>query len=112
MSHYYKLAFTTFRIFGSLVVIYSLLSSGYVLITARIVTLAKAGLSDGATTPSTVTVIARFLPVLFYLVFGILVFAFSKQLAKLASRESIANSSTTLPYYRLCSLVDNKSRST
>jgi membrane protein DedA with SNARE-associated domain len=70
MTHYYKLAFTTFRIIGSLVSIYSLLSVGYVLITAP------------ATVPS--TVIATLLPAFFYLLLGILVCVFSKQLARLA----------------------------
>lgn len=70
MTHYYKLAFTMFRIIGSLVSIYSLLSLGYVLITAR------------PTVPS--TVIATLLPAFFYLLLGILVFVFSKQLARLA----------------------------
>lgn len=70
MSHYYKLAFTTFRIIGSLITVYSLLSFGYVLITAP------------RTVPS--TVIASLLPAFFYLLFGILVFVFSKQLARLA----------------------------
>ena len=70
MSHYYKLALTTFRIVGSLITLYSLLSFGYVLIT----------------TPRTVpsTVIASLLPALFYLLFGIVVFVLSKWLAKLA----------------------------
>jgi len=70
VSHYYELAFTAFRIIGSLVTIYSLLSCGYVLITAR------------PTVPS--TLIATLLPALFYLLFGVLVFALSRWLAKLA----------------------------
>jgi VanZ family protein len=70
MGHYYKLAFTAFRILGSLVTIYSLLSLGYVLITVR------------PTVPS--TIIATFLPAFTYLLFGILVFVFSKQLARVA----------------------------
>jgi hypothetical protein len=70
MSHYYKLAFTAFRIVGSLITIYSLLGLGYVLITFR------------PTVPS--TVIATFLPTFTYLLLGILVLVFSKQLAKLA----------------------------
>ncbi len=70
MSHYYKLAFVIFRIIGSLVTIYSLLSLGYVLITFR------------PTVPS--TVIATFLPAFTYLLLGILVFVFSKQLARVA----------------------------
>ena len=70
MSHYYKLAFTAFRIVGSLITIYSLLSLGYALITFR------------PTVPS--TVIATFLPAFAYLLLGILVLVFSKQLAKLA----------------------------
>jgi VanZ family protein len=77
MSHYYKLAFTTFRITGSLIAIYSLLSSVYVLITARIASWAFA-------TPVPDTLIAKSIVVFFYLLLGILVFAFSKQLAKLA----------------------------
>lgn len=79
MSHYYKLAFTTFRITGILITIYSLLSCGYVLIAARIVSWASA-------TPVPDTLIAKSIPVFFYLLLGILVFAFSKQLAKLAVR--------------------------
>jgi hypothetical protein len=77
MSHYYKLAFTTFRITGILITIYSLLSSVYVLIAARIASWAAA-------TPVPDTLIVRFIPVFFYLLLGILVYAFSKQLAKLA----------------------------
>jgi VanZ family protein len=77
MSHYYKLAFTTFRIIGSLIAIYSLLSSVYVLITARIASWAAA-------TPVPDTLIVKFIPVFFYLLLGILVFAFSKQLARMA----------------------------
>jgi hypothetical protein len=84
MTHYYKLAFTTFRIIGSLITIYSLLSSGYVLLTVRYVIFATADNSDApAAIPSTTMVIAKFLPVLFYLLLGVLIFAFSKQLAKL-----------------------------
>jgi VanZ family protein len=77
MSHYYKLAFTTFRIIGSLIIIYSLLSSVYVLIAARTASWAAAA-------PVPDALIAKFVPVFFYLLLGILVFAFSKQLAKLA----------------------------
>jgi hypothetical protein len=69
MTHYYNLAFTTFRIIGSLITIYSLLSCGYVLITAR------------PTEPS--TIIAGLLPAFFYLLFGILLFIFSRGLARL-----------------------------
>jgi hypothetical protein len=76
MSHYYKLAFTTFRIIGSLIAIYSLLSSVYVLIAARIARWAAPPVPDNF--------FAQFIPVFFYLLLGILVFAFSKQLAKLA----------------------------
>ena len=70
MTHYYKLAFITFRIIGSLVAVYSLLSLGYILITVR------------PTVPS--TVIASFVPAFFYLLLGILIFVFSKQLTRLA----------------------------
>ena len=70
MSHYYKIAFTAFRIVGSLITIYSLLSLVYVLITFR------------PTVPS--TVIATFLPALTYLILGIIIFVFSKQLARVA----------------------------
>lgn len=70
MAHYYNLAFITFRIIGSLVSIYSLLSCGYVL------------LINSSNGPS--TIVAALLPAFFYLLFGILVFVFSKQLARLA----------------------------
>lgn len=76
MSHYHNLAFTTFRITGILITIYSLLSSVYVLIAARIAIWAAPPVPDHF--------FARFIPVLFYLLLGILVFVFSKQLAKLA----------------------------
>ena len=84
MGHYYKLAFITFRIIGSLIAFYSLLSLGYVLLTIRYVLLASYDVSGGTTVPSTAAAIAKFVPVVFYLLLGLLIFAFSKQLAKLA----------------------------
>ncbi len=66
----FKLAFIAFRIIGSLITAYSLLALGYVLITFR------------PTVPS--TVIATFLSTFTYLLLGILVFVFSKQLARAA----------------------------
>jgi VanZ family protein len=77
MSHYYKLAFTTFRVTGILIVIYSLFTGVYVLIAARIVSAASA-------TAVPDTLIAKFILVFFYLLLGILIFAFSKQLARMA----------------------------
>lgn len=77
MSHYYNLAFTTFRIIGSLIAFYSLLSSVYVLVAASIA-------ERASNTPAPETLIAQFIPVVFYLLLGILILAFSKQLAKLA----------------------------
>ena len=84
MDHYSKLAFITFRIIGSLVAFYSLLSLAYVLLTIRYVLLASDAVSGGTTVPSTGAAIARFMPVAFYLLLGLLIFAFSRQLAKLA----------------------------
>ena len=83
MTHYYKLAFITFRIIGSLITFYSLLSFGYVSITVQYIW-ATADPNDGAPLPNTGGVIAKFLPVLFYLLLGLLIIVFSKQLAKLA----------------------------
>ena len=84
MDHYYKLAFITFRIIGSIIAFYSLLSLGYVLLTIRYVLLTSYDVSGGTNVPSTAAAIAKFVPSVFYLLLGLLIFAFSKQLAKLA----------------------------
>ena len=84
MTHYYKLAFITFKIIGSLITFYSLLSFGYVLLNVRYDRIAAAGLSGGTIETSTGAVVAKFLPVFFYLLLGLLIFVLSKQLAKLS----------------------------
>jgi uncharacterized membrane protein (DUF485 family) len=67
MTHYHKLAFTTTRIISTLVIIYSVLSFGYILITYT-----RGHL------------ITSLLPAVFYLLLGVILFVFSKQIAKLA----------------------------
>jgi hypothetical protein len=69
VSHYFKLAFTTFRIVSTIVIIYSLLSFGYSLMVTRPASIGAA--------------IAALLPNFFYLLFGVLLFVLSKWLAKL-----------------------------
>lgn len=67
MTHYHKLAFTTIRVISTLIIIYSVLSFGYILITY---------LKDH--------LITTLLPAFFYLLLGVILFALSKQIVKLA----------------------------
>jgi hypothetical protein len=69
MTHYHKLAFTAIRVFSTLVIIYSVLSLPYVL----------------RTYPQG-NLIGSLVPVGFYLLLGILLFVFSKQIVKVAVR--------------------------
>ena len=72
MTHYYKLAFTTFRVVGIILIIFSLLSCGYGLLVPRPTSIGAA--------------IVTLLPAIFYLLLGILLFTLKKQLASLATK--------------------------
>ena len=67
MTHYHKLAFTIIRVISTLVIIYSVLSFGYVLIVHT---------QD--------RLIVTLLSPVFYLLLGIIIFVFSKQIVELA----------------------------
>lgn len=67
VTHYYKLAFTSIRVIGILIVIYSVMSVGYVLL------IHPQGY-----------LITNLISPVFYILLGVILFLLSKQIARMA----------------------------